>query len=149
MYIPPFFNRKVFLDTIYFAWIVGCSVELIDGLKILWIALREPLPRPLCPVKFYNFGQTVKSLYERDLEWMKKDIAPTLHKVWDHPREVLERVPDTLRISMMNEEPLEGKQILRLETHNAVSLESVHNLNFSSGVRICLNLLQKLSKEPR
>ena len=101
------------MDTVFFAWIVGCSVELLDGIKILWIALREPLPRPLDPLKFYNFAQTVKTLYERDLEWMKKDIAPTLHKVWDHPLEVLERVPDTLRISMMNEEPLEGKQIHR------------------------------------
>ena len=149
MYIPPFFNRKVFLDTIYFAWIVGCSVELIDGLKILWIALREPLPRPLCPVKFYNFGQTVKSLYERDLEWMKKDISPTIHKVWDHPREVLERVPETLRISMMNEEPLEGKQILRLKLHNGASLESVHDLNFRLGIQIFRNLLPKLSTESK
>ena len=88
---------------------MGVSIELITGLHNLWIALREPLPRPLCPTKFYNYAQSVKRIYERDLSWMIDDISPTLHKIWDHPKTVLEQIPETLRIWMMNEEPLEGE----------------------------------------
>ena len=53
----------------------------------------------------------MKAQYRTDLPWMKKDMSPTLHKVVDHPREVLARLPDTLRISMLTEEALEGNHI--------------------------------------
>ena len=39
---------------------------------------------------------------------MEDDQSPTLHKLWDHPREVLARLPDTLRLAMLEEGPLEG-----------------------------------------
>ena len=103
------FYRRVFSDVKYFAYIVGVSEDLIFGIKILWIALREPLPRPICPVKFYNYGQKVKAQYEIDLPWMMDNFSSTLHKVCDHPKEVLERLPATLRMSMMTEEAKEGK----------------------------------------
>ena len=74
----------------------------------MWDCLRIQTPRPLCPDKFYNMCQGVKDLYEAELSWMEDDQSPTLHKVWDHPREVLERLPDTLRIAMLEEGPLEG-----------------------------------------
>ena len=112
MYIFSF--RRVFADVKFFAYIVGVSEELILGIKLRWIALRTPLPRPIDPVKFYNFGQKVKALYDRDLPWMKDNFSGTLHKVVDHPIEVLERLPHTLRMSMLTEEAKEGKQILFL-----------------------------------
>ena len=90
------------------AFIVGVSEELILGIKLLWIAIREPLPRPLDPKKFYDFGQKVKATYDRDLPWMKDFFSSTLHKICDHPEEVLDRLPDTLRMGMMSEEAKEG-----------------------------------------
>ena len=88
--------------------IIGVSKELLDGIHIMWIALREDLPRPLDPLKFYNFCQTVKARYQEELKWMKNDMSPTFHKVADHAQLVLASLPETLRIWMMSEEPLEG-----------------------------------------
>ena len=88
---------------------IGVSVELIEGIKNLWIALREPLPRPIDVEKFYVFAQKVKAQYHSDLPWMKNFFSVTLHKVCDHPREVLQKLPNTLRISMLTEEPKEGR----------------------------------------
>ena len=93
-----------------FAELIGVSVELVQGINLLWIALREPLPRPLDTTKFYNFAQTVKARYERELPWMEDDFSPTLHKICDHPKEVIDRLPVTLHISMLNEEAKEGKE---------------------------------------
>lgn len=76
----------------------------------MWIAIREDLPRPLDPVKFYNFSQGVKSRYEAEIPWMaEKDMSPTFHKIADHPKLVLEKLPETLRIWMFNEEAIECK----------------------------------------
>ena len=79
----------------------------------MWIAIREDLPRPLDPVKFYNFSQGVKSRYEAEIPWMaEKDMSPTFHKIADHPKLVLEKLPETLRIWMFNEEAIECKLYL-------------------------------------
>ena len=100
--------RTIFKYVIELAYIVNVSVDLIQGIKDMWDCLRIQTPRPLCPDKFYNMCQRVKSLYEAELPWMEDDQSPTLHKVWDHPREVLARLPDTLRLAMLEEGPLEG-----------------------------------------
>ena len=100
--------RTIFKYVIELAYIVNVSVDLIQGIKDMWDCLRIQTPRPLCPNKFYNMCQRVKSLYEAELPWMEDDQSPTLHKVWDHPREVLARLPDTLRLAMLEEGPLEG-----------------------------------------
>ena len=73
----------------------------------LWLALRSHLPRPLDPVKFHNFGQEVKQRYLDELPWMRNDMNVTFHKIVDHSKEILEKIPDTLRISMFDEEPIE------------------------------------------
>lgn len=105
---------------------IGVSVKLIEGIRDLWIALREPLPRPLCPKKFFDFAQKVKAQYLHDLPWMKDSISPTLHKICDHPKKVLERLPDTLRISMLSEEPIEGNIEMATVIRNRFS--SMHKL---------------------
>ena len=93
--------RRIFKDVKYFATICGVSEALIQMICDLWIALREPLPRPIDPEKLYNFGQKIKDQYDKDVPWMKNHFSTTLHKIIDHPREVLKRLPDTLRISML------------------------------------------------
>ena len=110
VYIMPYLYhlRTIFKYVIELAYIVNVSVDLIQGIKDMWNCLRIQTPRPLCPDKFYNMCQRVKSLYEAELPWMEDDQSPTLHKVWDHPREVLARLPDTLRLAMLEEGPLEG-----------------------------------------
>ena len=97
------------MDTRYFSYIIGVSKELLDGIHIIWIALRADLPRPLDPQKFWHFCQGVKSRYVTELTWMKKDMSPTLHKVEDHAQLVLGSLPETIRIWMLSEEALEGQ----------------------------------------
>ena len=63
--------RKVFKFVRELAYIVNVSVELIQGIKDIWDALRMSTPRPLCPDKLYAMCQRVKSLYEAELPWMK------------------------------------------------------------------------------
>ena len=56
---------------------------------------------------------------------MKNDFCPTLHKICDHPDKVLERLPDTLRISMLSEEPIEGN-------HQFILDDSLHHARQTS-----------------
>ena len=98
----------------------------------MWIAIREDLPRPLDPIKFYNFSQGVKSRYEAELPWMaEKDMSPTFHKIADHPKLVLEKLPATLRIWMFNEEPLECKLNLLLYKSNDLFIRWFHKYESS------------------
>ena len=79
--------------------------------------------------------QRVKSLYEAELPWMEDDQSPTLHKVWDHPREVLARLPDTLRLAMLEEGPLEGVKfflsIVVSEGYGASNSDAQNYINFN------------------
>ena len=112
-------NFKVFVnssfrvllgDPEFFASLIGTSVDLVQGFSDIWLALRASLPRPLDPEKFYTFGQQVKAIYKAEVPWMaEKNMLVTFHKIVDHPREILERIPDTLRVSMLDEGPLEVK----------------------------------------
>ena len=100
--------RTLLGDPAFFASLIGTSTELVQGFADLWLALRASLPRPLDPEKFYQFGQTVKALYKAEVSWMaEKCTNVTFHKIVDHPREILNQIPDTLRVAMLDEGPLE------------------------------------------
>ena len=64
-------HRKVFKFVRELAYIVNVSVELIQGIKDIWDALRMSTPRPLCPDKLYAMCQRVKARYEAELPWME------------------------------------------------------------------------------
>lgn len=96
--------KRAFEDPQFFADQVGVSVQLIEGLHNIWIALACSLP--ICADKFQRYCDWVKRLYEADCGWYT--MPPTLHKILHHGAEMIRLFPKTLASGAFNEEPQEA-----------------------------------------
>ena len=109
--------RRCFEYPELLAEVFGLSIELVKGIIVIWKSLRMNA-RP-DPTRFKNRCLKLVKLYEEELPWA--DMCPTLHLILQHGWMLLEAIPETMNVSMFNEEGLEAvnKRIKHYEVYRA------------------------------
>ena len=109
--------RRCFEDPQLLAEVFGLSFDLVNGIITVWKSLRCGFTPD--PSRFKKYCLKLVRLYEAELDWA--EMCPTLHLILHHGWMLLEAIPETMNVSMYNEEGLEAvnKRIKHYEVYRA------------------------------
>lgn len=135
--------REVLKDPQYFADQIQVPVDLVIGVRNLWIALTSSLP--IDPDKYDAYAQKVDDLYQEHCGWYPQ--CPGLHKGIKHGADILRMIPPNLSSGLLSEEPAEAanKDVKSFQIDHArqssLKLRNLDTFNREGAFITTLNLL--------
>ena len=147
--------RKALNKPKFLARVFGIPLSFINRIRTLLLAIRSTNIDPLDPAKVKDFCDDTIDQYYLLFPWAP--MNPTLHMLLAHLPEILENVPEGMKIGYFSEEPLESshKQIRQFAKTKASSktrqirLKNVFQRQLDISNPKVLKKLAKYHKKPQ
>ena len=119
--------RRCFEEPRLLTDVLGLSFELVNGIIVVWRTLR--CSDPLDANRFKKYCMKLVKLYELEVPWA--EMNPALHLILHHGWMLIDAIPETMSVSMFNEEGLEAinKKIKHYEKNRARQTSRTNRLS--------------------